>query len=70
MKKVNKELLRIALEEYREACYRMQAESERCREIEAGEYDESKRPDPEAWSYWISAMDGLETTVESVLFDE
>ena len=70
MKKANKELLRIALEEYREARYRMQAESERCREIEAGEYDESKRPDPEAWSYWISAMDGLETTVESVLFDE
>ena len=70
MKKANKELLRLALEEYREACYRMQAESERCREMEFGVYDESKRPDPEAWSYWISAMDGLETTVESVLFDE
>ena len=54
----------------RDLADRMQAESERCREIEAGEYDESKRPDPEAWCYWISAMDGLETTVESVLFDE
>lgn len=70
MKKCNKEQLRLALKEYREACHRMQVEQERCMEIEAGEYDESKRPDPDAWYYWVSAMESLETTVESVLFDE
>ena len=50
--------------------YRMQAESERCRKMEFGIYDESKRPGPDAWSYWMAEMDSLETTVESVLFDE
>lgn len=70
MRKDNKEMLRVVLRDYRKACQRMQAEITRNRDIEAGFYDEWKRPDPEALIYWISAAESMECAIESVLYDE